>query len=254
MRIALVTMIDDNFVIGYEAFMTSLLINNPWFNYDMVIIDLGLSEASKATIAKYYQNVKYLEPKRGNYRGVNFSATAPSLQNTYYKLEIFRLYEYDRVVFMDMDMVVDGDIMELFSCDAPFAAVQGYDSKNDALRADINSGVFVVNKAYLNPDTYAQLIKISERGFSMPDQKAINIYFKGKIHHLPKVYNVEKRMLHTIKFRDVLQNAKVIHFVATNPWDDHSTKNEIENSYAAIEAKWFEYYHKRGEHGKDINT
>ena len=172
------------------------------------------------------------------------SNTADRLKVTFYKLDTFSLYEYDRVVFIDVDTVVLGDLSELFNCPAPIAAVKGYSEKTDSLRADVNAGVFVVNHQYLNEQTYNALLEIEKKGFSMPEQKTMNIYFSGKMAYFNKSYNVEKRMEHTKNFKHILEKAKIIHYIAGKPWDENDPEK---GKYPKMETIWREWY------GKDIN-
>ena len=233
MKTALCTMLDEAFVIGFDVMMKSLKANNPWFDLPVIVIDLGLSDATKARLASEH-GAEFRQPKRKNYSKVNFSKTAERLRATYYKLDVFSYDDFDRIVFIDSDVVITGDIRELFDCDRPFAAVRGYNAREDSLRADINSGVFVINEP--GPQ-YKGLLRVAERGFSMPDQKTINICFAGEIYHLPKIYNVEKRMITTQKFRAALAGARIIHFVASKPWDEVR-----EPGFEDLEALWWKYH------------
>lgn len=238
MRIALATMMDDNFLIGFKAFIKSFLYHNPWFDYEFLILDVGLSENSKAEIKEYYKNVLFRKIDYDKYREVNFERTNKKLQKTYYTLDVFNQCDFDRIVFIDMDTVVLADISFLFECPAGLAAVQAYDFKQDKMRQSINSGVFVVNREYINGDTYRRLIRIARRGYAMPDQKVINKFFNDKIDFLPKAYNVEKRMLHTQDFKDDLIDIKILHFVASKPWETDKP-NELEASYGKFEKIWW---------------
>lgn len=235
MKAALCTMLDENFVIGFDVMMKSLKANNPWFELPVIVIDLGLTEATKARLFTEY-GAEFRQPKRKNYAMVNFSKTAERLRATYYKLDVFSYDDFDRIVFIDSDVVITGDILELFDCDRPFAAVRGYNAREDSLRADINSGVFVINKPALGGE-YKNLLRIAERGFTMPDQKAINLCFAGEIYHLPKMYNVEKRMIGTQNFKASLAGARIIHFVASKPWDEVR-----EPGFEALEEIWWRYH------------
>lgn len=248
MQIALVTMIDDNFVIGFEAFIKSMKINNPWFmngEYIFHIIDVGLSYDSKAIIETYADKfnfpVIFTKPDKKDYSVIDMSKTAGKLKNTYYTFDVFKL-PYDRVVFIDMDTIVMGDIQELFSCSEDIAAVKGYNARQDIIREDINSGVFVVNSKYLNAETYQALINFSRRGFSMPDQKAINGYFKGQIKYFNKKYNVEKRMLNTKNYQKVMNDIRILHFVARKPWESKEGYKPEELVYDELEQIWHKYY------------
>lgn len=241
-NVALVTMVNQDFIKGFKAMLNSLMVHNPWFNLPIVVLDLDLSLDNRIALRKRYENIVFKDIEKDNYKNVPFESTAKKLQCTYYKLDAFLLEEYDRIVFIDSDCLILDNIEKLFLCTSGFSAVKGYDSGNDIMRRDINSGVFVVNKEYLNGKTYKDLIAISEKGHKMPDQATINIYFKNKIEYLDKVFNVEKRMLYTKNFKPILNSAKILHFVAEKPWQKKT--NIIEEQYATLERKWFEFYHE----------
>lgn len=242
MKIALVTLLNELFVIGFKAMLESLLKNNPWFNLPIVILDEDLKKETKLELIKRYKKIKFISVRKQSYNEVNFNATAKRLRDTYYKLDTFNIRGYDRLVFIDSDVVILRDIKKLFDCNAPIAAVKGYDFNRDILRRDINSGVFVVNKMYLNAETYTNLLKIAKAGHKMPDQTTINIYFKNKITFLHKTFNVEKRMLTSRVYRDVFLNASILHYVGEKPWN--KKVREMEKQYASVEKKWWEYYHE----------
>jgi lipopolysaccharide biosynthesis glycosyltransferase len=238
---ALVTMMDRNFMKGFRAFWKSFTYFNQWFNYDFIIIDVGLSAKDRAELKTYYP-VTFHDMDTKQYADINMTRTAEHLQKTYYTFEVFSFNEYERVVFLDMDIVVLGDIKELFEVQIGFGACPGYAHKTDAMRHDINSGVFSVHRQYLNNETRSGLIRTSSRGFSMPDQKAINRYFGHRIYKLDKVYNVEKRMEHSKNFQDIYESARILHYVGTKPWQAHDPSNDLENSYKKSEAIWHEWY------------
>ena len=56
MKKCLTTLMDDNFVVGFEGFWKSFIVNNPWFKHDFVVFDAGLSERNKLKIKSYYEN------------------------------------------------------------------------------------------------------------------------------------------------------------------------------------------------------
>ena len=245
MNIALCIMLDDNFMVGFITMWKSFIYHNPWFlksDYTLVVIDVGLSEDSMYAIAESYPEggIVFGQPDKSKYSTVDMGSTAEHLKNTYYTLELFTL-DYDRIVFLDCDIIVKADIKELFECYRPIAGVRCYDSSNDILREEFNAGVFVINKEYLNETTYKGLLKTIEQGFSMPEQKAMNIYFKNRIHFLDKRLNVEKRMLHTEKFKHVLEEAKIIHFVAKKPWESNFGHHKREHTYGPLEEEWHRY-------------
>jgi len=224
---ALVILLNQKVLQGFMVFVKSFLFYNKWFDLDFVIFDLDLRIVDRIGIRKIYPNVVFKKINYDNYKKVNFNKTHDRLKPTFYKLDTFSLYEYERVVFIDIDTVILGCLAELFNNDikSGFAAVRGYTEKTDTLRDDFNSGVFVVDKKYLNEKTYKYLLEIAQHGFSMPDQKVLNAYFRGSVTWLDKKYNIEKRMEHTKIFIQEVENAKIIHYVADNPWDKNSQDN-----------------------------
>lgn len=239
MRTALITLVDDNFVQGLEVFLRSLRANNPWFDLPFIVLDLGLTELARARVLAAYDKIELRQIQKENYRKINFSKTHPRLRNTYYTFDVFLQSDFDRLVFMDMDTLVLGDIRELFGAPEGFSAAKCYDAKRDCMRNDFNSGVFTVTKPYLNESVYHRLVEMAQEGHSMPDQAVLNRYFGPKMRELPKIYNVEKRMLHTERLKDVFNAVKVLHFVAAKPWQQD--KPESERRYGSLEKIWWEY-------------
>lgn len=248
MKTALVTMLNDDFVIGYRVMMYSLLSNNKWFDLPVVIINDGLSQRSTVEVKSLYDNVIFKDINRRMYADVNFEMTAPRLRSTYYKLDTFSYDEFDRLVFLDVDMVILRDIKPLFDCFQPFTAVRGYDPARDCLRNDINSGVFVVNKPFIGVSTYTDLIGIAKEGHRMPDQTTVNRYFRNKIHYLEKSFNVEKRMQYSSVYRHIYLNARILHFVGEKPWQPKTSQKE--EQYKDAERKWWNLHDEQSVHSK----
>lgn len=239
MKVALVTMLNDEFIIGFKSMMNSLKRYNSWFDLSLIVLNDDLSEESMETIRYIYGNVDFHTIQKGFYKDVNFDITTARLKSTYYKLDLFNIAGYDRLVFIDSDVIILGDIKELFECKAGFAAIKGYDPLNDILRRDFNSGVFVVNKMFLTAEVYTDLLKLCKKGYKMPDQKTLNLYFNGRTVFLDKIYNVEKRMLFSKNHKHFLTNARILHYVGEKPWNKKT--NIKEEQFATLERKWWEY-------------
>lgn len=242
MKSALVTLLDDKFFVAFEAFITSLLENNPWFkeqNVPIVILDNNCSSKTKQQCKEYYSNIKFRKIKFSNYNEVDHSGTAQRLQCTFYKLDTFSIQNYDRLVFIDLDVVVLGDISELFSkYTSPMNGCPAFTLNKDRLRGDINSGVFVVNRID-RIGTYERLLNMAKNSkISMPDQKIINDYFGGELFHIDKKYNVEKRMLKSKKYTI---DPIILHMVGGK---DFMYGGEHEEGYEAIEKIWIDWYNK----------
>jgi lipopolysaccharide biosynthesis glycosyltransferase len=244
MKTALCIMLDDNFMKLFRVFAKSFLQHNRWFDNDLVVIDVGLSDKSKAEIKTYFYRADFRKPKKNNYGQVNMNRTADRLKNTYYTIDLFLYDDYDRIVFLDVDIVVQGDIKELFNFEGSIGAVKCYALKQDKLVDSMNAGVFVIGKKLLNTQIYRKLMRIIARGHSMPEQRAMNILFRDQIEWFPKKYNVEKRMLHSKAFPDQWEKAVIIHYVAQKPYEE--SDNHLECTYGEIEKIWWDYHNKLG--------
>lgn len=239
------TILDDKFLVGYKVFMKSFLHFNPWFDLDFVILDNGLSPNSKSEMKKMYSKLVFKRPNYDKYKKVDFSKTHNKLKATYFYLDAFAQYEYDKVVSVDVDMVVLDSMKTVFhdTCDG-ITGCKAYNRRKDRLVNDINAGLFVVGKKFLNEKTYDDLLEIAKSGHTMPEQKTMNMYFKGRYNYLNKRFNIEKRMLHSKKYPHVLENPAVIHYVAIKPWEDHSRVPKLEQQYGDLERHWWKWYKK----------
>lgn len=151
---------------------------------------------------------------------------------TFDKLLLWNLVEYDKIVFLDSDMIVLDDIDDLFEKKA-FSAVQaGYLQNNSWVR--LNSGLIVIEP---NPEICRQLIQqlpktitqFTNKGRSVGDQDVINDFMpdwpeKNDLH-LPEGYNLFFKYLtsyHQIFNLEYRKDIKIIHFIGNKkPW--HNT-------------------------------
>jgi lipopolysaccharide biosynthesis glycosyltransferase len=246
MKIAMFTILSDDFYIGFRTFMKSFLYHNKWFDLDFVILDLGLSPNIKNACKKMYNKVIFRKPNYDKYKDVNFNATHPKLRNTYYFLDVFSLYEYDKILSIDVDMVVLDNLKDLFyKTSNGITGVKGYNRRKDRLGNQINSGLFIVGSEYLNKQTYNTLVQLAQVGYSMPEQKTMNLYFYNKYDYVNKRYNVEKRMLGTKRYKHIINNPAIIHYVGLKPWQEHNRISKNEKGYEELEKIWWEWYYKK---------
>jgi len=244
MKICMFTILNDNHIKLFRAFIKSFLHFNPWFDHDFVIIDCGLSDISKRAIVKLYPKVIFKYPNKKNYRTIPMDKTHEKLRVTYYKLDAFCQYEYDRVISIDMDMIVLADMKPVFDCEHAFAACKAYNKNKDQLVRSINSGLFVINKKYIDKETYAGLMRIARHGHSMPDQKTINHYFGSNIKYLDKRYNMEKRIFKSARYQDLVKEVKVWHYISTKPYEVNDNSPEQEKQFKEIEHIWFKWFNR----------
>lgn len=210
---AIVIFMNDKYVLPFKVFIHSLYATNPEYkDYDLVVLHTELSIDNMWTIEGAGCNVKFIPVLTENYdikhpENVVYAYLIP----TFYKLDVFRLRGYDKVVMIDVDMLV----YTKFTPDL-------FDFKGDILMCDdgikgmFNSGLVVIGKKYLNDDVYREVLKMIEQNPRLPDQVIINDYFVRDIKRLPHRYNVTGPILSIIRREKVA----IYHFAGVNkPWN-----------------------------------
>ena len=171
-----------------------------------------------------YFNIKYKEIKKINY-DVNYEGfVQPYFKNTFDKLSIFQLTEYEKIVYLDLDLLLLKNVDDLF-CYNGIAMARDYPFSNIH-----NSGVMVIEP---NIDDYNGLIKIMvdkmNKQEKLGDQDIINEYFP-QINTLPQSYNLMRRItdkliqselpiwedniyIHKVNVHAESNDAKILHYI-----------------------------------------
>ena len=223
---------------GFAPYMavsiTSLLENNASHNIVVHILYSDLSEATISRLSTFenrYKNAKIIFHKIYDSRFEKFELPIERItKEMYFRYMIPEvLPNVDRVLYLDGDTIVNGDISELFDIDLTNFYCAGvsdiYVEKighKKSLNIDglyINSGVTLFNLDEMRKTNIAEnLFKLTaENNFKYPDQDAINVAFNGKIKELDCIYNFKRDHQKTFPVR--FHSAKIVHFVGPNkPW------------------------------------
>jgi len=208
---------DDNYLPFLDVAVKSLIINaSKEYKYRIIVLNTGLKEDG---VKKVMQNEKEgfkidfvdirgeVENIKSRFKNVyHFSVV------TYYRLFIASLFpEYDKVVYLDCDLVLLGDVSELYNTElgdniiaaGPEQFVQNTKEfrlyAETALGVDpdgyVNAGVLVMNlRQFRKCRIEEKFVKlITEYDFDLldPDQAYLNYLCLGKIHILPNGWNKE---------------------------------------------------------------
>lgn len=158
-----------------------------------------------------------------------FMANNPAKRwnNTLFKLSVFRLTQFEKIVLLDLDMVIAGNIDELFEREHMSAVAAGNCIHEDWVR--LNSGLMVIE-----PDeavcfgmlgclqeAYAERIA---QGYGFGDQDVINCYYRNwpslSELHLGEDYNCITICAKQVASIFGFGNIKVLHFAEEKkPWD-----------------------------------
>lgn len=208
---------DDNYIPYLDVAISSLIANaSKEYRYTIIVLNTGLQPENinkvKANerdgfMIEFIDISEKLEHIKSYFKNVyHFSIV------TYYRLFIASLFpQYDKIVYLDCDLVVLGDISTLYMTDlgdnilgaAPEQFVQNTAEFRDyasiALGVDpddyVNAGVLVINlKAFRENHIEDQFVKlITDYDFDLldPDQAYLNYLCRDKIHTLPNGWNKE---------------------------------------------------------------
>ena len=208
---------DDNYIAYLDVAIASLIENaSKEHTYRIIVLNTGIDPEN---VRKIRRN------ERAGFK-IDFIDISEEVENiksrlkdvyhfsvvTYYRLFIASLFpQYDKVVYLDCDLVVLGDISELYGVElgdnilgaAPEQFVQNTAEfrryASDALGVDpdgyVNAGVLLMNlEAFRKNQIEEQFVRlITEHDFDLldPDQAYLNYLCKGKIHVLPNGWNKE---------------------------------------------------------------
>ncbi|MBO5778421.1 MAG: glycosyltransferase family 8 protein [Clostridia bacterium] len=212
---------DDAYIPYLDVAIASLIDNaSKDYRYRIIVLNTGVSSESISLIKKNEQDgftidfidiSRNLETIQSHFKNVyHFSVV------TYYRLFIASLFpEYDKIIYLDCDLVVLGDISKLYQIDlgdnilgaGPEQYVQHTAEFRQyaqiALGVDpdqyINAGVLVINLAeYRKKRIEEKFIEmITQHDFDLldPDQAYLNYLCQNKILILPNGWNKEPTLL-----------------------------------------------------------
>lgn len=230
---------DDNYIPFLDIALSSLIKNaSKEFDYKIIILNTGLKEENQEKIKRLenenfnitFADISYaIKDIRDNLKNVfHFGLAA------YYRLFIESLFpEYDKILYLDCDIVVLGDISKLYHIDMEGNNIAGVVEQfivrtpefrrytKEALGIDaedyINSGIMIMDLAKFREQKIQEnFIKlISKYNFATidPDQAYLNFLCKGKIKYLPVCWNREP--IEELK----CDNPNIIHYALyKKPW------------------------------------
>jgi len=214
---------------------------------DIYVLDGGILKENKDKLkiieSKYNFTIIYIEIDTSLFK--DFYISGYLTQATYYRIMIPDLLpNVKKVLYLDCDIIVKGDISELYNTNIDnyfFAAVEDegfiskFFSKLEIAKNEkyFNAGVMLMNldkwrETNINK-TIINFINEKREQLESHDQDAINSILYGKWLNLPYKYNVTTTIPdnHQIN-NDVL----IVHYTGPKPWNYlclHPLKNEYFN-------------------------
>ena len=265
-NISIVFSTDPNFVPYLAVALQSLLDHtSSATNYDIWIMEENLEDFRKQQLLSYTrQNISirfinmssYMEEYKDSWYMHDWGVGKWHSLSVYYRFfipEIFR--EYEKIVFLDGDIVVNCDIAELFNIDLnnkQIAAVKDYgrNVKNDVIAEYAENTLGVSRTKYFNAGILVfNLKKIEKTNFletcletlkkvgkpKLQDQDIFNIVFRDQVLYLDYSYNClfwnikyarknAKELLDPNLYNlweKIAKNPKIFHYAGSRkPWKE----------------------------------
>ena len=253
--VCLFTVTTERFVPGTFVMIGTFLKHHPGFDGDIVIVQDGLSAASREMLRAAFGRLRFeaVSPEMKD-RAETVRHLVGDRTTKLYSLEAFRLTGYRKVLCCDSDLLFQGCIAELFDSteallccgDRPFlfgrprdaatglpargrpaAAADGERPAGETpvLERTFNCGFLLIDARLRGEATYSDLLAmVSPEGWGdlhFTDQTILNIYFAGRQTLVSWTYNYVLPVGAAIRAREGLDpgRAKVLHYVGPfKPW------------------------------------
>lgn len=230
---------DDNYVPFLEVTIRSLIANaSKDYQYKIIVLNTGLNEENMAKVealendnfsiefADISDHVKDIEHKLPNQYHFGLA--------TWYRLFIQSLFpQYDKILYLDCDIIVLGDISELYFTDlegntiggvienwilhSPIFSLYTKEAVGVESKNYINAGIMIMDLAKFREqkieERFVNLINTYNFNVIDPDQAYINYLCKGKIKYLPFEWN--RTPLEMVECSE----PKIVHYaLGAKPW------------------------------------
>lgn len=242
--------IDENYVKQMLVTLNSIFKNNNGRDFLIYVVHSDLSEESQHDIAQFIKKhnsnvVLFKIPSSFIDTDVMLGSRWSSV--VYYKLyAIFKL-PLDKVLYLDSDIIVDGDISKLFDIDMEGKYIFGVEDvgmdqvlwdetihfKRIGLPEEakyINAGVMLLNlKEIKRNETLDNIMEIYQEKSSrllFNEQDLINMVWWDKIGTLNSKYN---RIATDFRYRRKIRFCRddiIYHYTVNKPWIDIYTNNK----------------------------
>jgi lipopolysaccharide biosynthesis glycosyltransferase len=237
---AYVVAIDDKFIEPFVVFLSSLLKHTKVLSgtglillYDSASMSRqGLERLQREVLPRFAIDCAFIDCKAIIPSSIKWQPSDHVSKATYYRLFFFDLLpeRVRRVVYIDIDMVVTGDISDLFglSFDEPLAAVNHYSGVDevrlwgDAVGTYFNAGLIVFDVAKIQSQgfvmRYIEVLETMGARIVWHDQDVLNMAHENHWHHLPWYYNLTRAAQQALAPVDMAK-LRVIHYDGWNkPW------------------------------------
>lgn len=256
-EINIVVGVNRNYIKPMSVMLISLLENNKEYKINFNIFQDDFNNEDKENILKRFNEYKnldinYIDITNDLFKGL------PTLEHislsTYYRILAPKLLEkYDKLLYLDSDLVVDGNISELWETNIEDYAVAAV--REDSLQANeerlgipkyhkyFNAGVLLMNSKMLREGNYEDIIMDylykNKEILLFSDQDALNAILYNKWYEISEKWNYHNYFVdarHSNLEEIKLDKPVIIHYTGPiKPWDKEKG-SVLKNIYLRYEA------------------
>lgn len=274
-KLCLATVTSDGYIQWTMTMLFSFLETNSWFDGDIVVIADKLADESIQRLGIFPQ-IRIEQPKNSLLQKLDdLCSGVPIFRSRipgFFSLEIFRFTKYEKVLFLDSDMIVVQNIEELFGLPGHFygcaewfsgkvrklsdyKSVFSDENDKDIIENAINTGFMLISGETFSDEVYTGLTEmVNSKSFENSttlntDQLIVNKFFRNQITLLDTRYNYRPKNSKGILAREniKLEDAKIIHFLLkSKPWNLDKVMTTSEQNIDLLKSYelWYQWYFK----------
>lgn len=198
--------------VAIESIIQNSNINN---EYDIYVFHTRLSDSNiKKLESIKAKNVKVECLNITSYINLDdFYETKDYTYEIYYRYYASYILKYDKIIYLDSDIIVIDDIANLFNENIEnhsIAAITDFEHYMHPKNLDFNSGVMIINSKRFEENKIREkcIELIKKRKFKLPDQEALNIICKNDTYRLLPKYNFQLGIAYCYKFKKKVKRKK----------------------------------------------
>lgn len=272
MKNGLVTVSNEEYLEGTKVLFFSFLKHHPKFVGDLIVIHNNLPINKQEELTDLF-DVNFVQIGEELVRTIqNLVDVKNELENRYqrfWSLEVFKLKQYDHLLFLDSDILCRDSLQHLFDLSHGISACPdmsfyegisrdriSFQKEKNPINSSqnifktFNAGVFSIRFSKLSGTVYTDLLDLLKAStFSgvrsgHTDQYILNIYFENKVNWIEVQYNYVLKNIELIEAKTLVspEEASVWHYIRhPKPWKlKRIMKNRLKGK--AIPSYWKEWH------------
>ncbi|AAV50967.1 P13-like protein [Acanthamoeba castellanii mimivirus] len=254
---AYVTVIYGNNIYLTGALVLGYTLQQTNTKYDRVILATkDVSEEYRSYLKKYYTHIIDID-----YVKVNediFLEENTRFHDVFTKLSCLSLTQYDKIILLDLDMIIAKNIDHLFKLSAPAACLKRFHipygqkippkmiCSNGKLVGSINAGLMLLEPDKREwEDIKKDIVKENFIGkFKYPEQDYLSLRYCNKWTSITFNYNFQFGLTHRVKkYHYTIDNIYVIHFSSSyKPWNRLNSDKSLREDETDFFDQHIKYY------------